>query len=256
MNRIIILLVMWLTVSFAQEIDHSLFAEVMQKYNLNGNLNYKELTKENKLTEYLNLLSNTNPDKLPSDNSKIAFWINVYNAFTIKAIVDNYPVESINDLHSGGRILGYLLSTTVWDDEFINISGKEYSLNDIEHEILRKEFKEPRIHFAIVCASISCPQLRNESYVANKLDKQLEEQAIQFFNDSTKNKFDSINKIAQLSKILDWFEEDFGENDEEVLLFVSEFLGSEVNTDLKQNSNDWSIEYLEYNWGLNEQKIN
>jgi hypothetical protein len=226
----------------------------MTKYNFDGNVDYKGLTTETKLDDYLNLLSRVNPEKLVNAQEKMAFWINAYNAFTIKAIVDNYPVESINDLHSGGRIIGHILSITVWDDDFIKINNKEYSLNDVEHKILRKEFKEPRIHFAIVCASISCPQLRYEAYSADKLEEQLQDQTIQFFTDTAKNTIDERNKVAYLSKILDWFEEDFGENDKEVLMFVSKYLNSKLGSKINQNIDDWSIEYLDYDWGLNEHK--
>jgi hypothetical protein len=230
--------------------------ELMLRYNYDGNLDYKGLTTEPKLEEYLKILSNTEPEKLTSDNEKMAFWINVYNAFTIKVIVDNYPVESINDLHTGGRILGHILSTTVWDDEFIPIKGKMYSLNQVEHEILRKDFKEPRIHFAIVCASISCPVLRKEAFLAEKLDSQLEEQTFQFFNDITKNKFDQDNKVVYISKILDWFSEDFGNNDEEILIYISNYIDKKIGEDIKKNVDDWSVEYMNYDWGLNEHKLN
>ena len=252
MKKTIFITLIFTFLSFAQQVDHSIFTDIMTKYNFNGNLDYKGLTKEIKLNEYLDLLSKSNPETLKSDSEKIAFWINVYNAFTIKAIVDNYPVESINDLHSGGRIIGHIFSTTVWDDDFIIINNKEYSLNYVEHKILRKEFIEPRIHFAIVCASISCPHLRHEAFVSDKLEKQLMDQAKQFFNDETRNKFDVKNKIAYLSKILDWFDEDFGENDEEVLKFVSKYLNTKLSAQIIQNIDDWSIEYLDYDWGLNE----
>lgn len=254
MNKAIIITLVLTFVSFAQKVDHSILTNLMTKYNFNGNLDYGGLIKEVKLNEYLNLLSNVNPSILENDQEKMAFWINVYNAFTIKAIVDNYPIESINDLHSGGRIIGHIFSTTVWDDDFIEINNKEYSLNDVEHKILRKEFKEPRIHFAIVCASISCPQLRHEAYFADKLEDQLQDQAIKFFTDKTKNKFDEKNKIAYLSKILDWFDEDFGGKDEEVLMFVSKYINSKLSSKIIKDIDNWSIEYLDYDWGLNEHK--
>ena len=256
MIKIIALMLFMVAANFAQTVDHSIFTSLMKKYNFNGNLDYKGLTKENKLTEYLTILSKTDPEALENDNEKIAFWINVYNAYTIKAIVDNYPVQSINDLHTGGRIIGHIFSTTIWDDDFIKINKKEYSLNDVEHKILRKKFVEPRIHFAIVCASISCPQLRNEAYVGNRLKFQLEQQSLSFFNDSTKNKYDVKNRIAYLSKILDWFEEDFGDDDKEVLEFVSKYVNEELSSEIKENIEEWSIQYLDYNWDLNEHKIN
>ena len=255
MKKLLAIWIILFGISSAQNsVDHSVFTEILQKYSFNGLLDYDGLTKEKKLDFYLDKLSNVNPDDLISDSEKIAFWINVYNAFTIKVIVNNYPVESINDLHTGGRILGHIFSTTIWDDDFININEKELSLNDVEHEILRKDFKEPRIHFGIVCASISCPNIRNEAFTSERLNFQLEQEAIKFFNDDTKNKFDRNNQEAYLSKILDWFSEDFGENDEEILLYVAKFLDEDLASDIIQNVGDWSVDYLDYDWGLNEHK--
>ncbi len=141
--------------------DHQLFTDILQKYVLNGLVDYKNLKNDNRLDKYLSQLSNTDPDKLKG-NEKLAFWINAYNAFTLQIVIENYPIESITDLNTGGKIIAYLLGDTVWDKEFITINNKKYSLNDIEHKILRK-MNEPRIHFAIVCASISCPELLNEA---------------------------------------------------------------------------------------------
>lgn len=238
----------------AQKFDHSLFDEILHEYNHNGLVDYKNLKNDSRLNEYLESVANANPENLNTAEEEIAFWINIYNSYTIKAIVDNYPIESINDLHTGGRILGHILSTTVWDDDFVIVNGKEYSLNDVEHKILRKKFKEPRIHFAIVCASISCPKLRSEVFVASKLNDQLNSQAIQFFNDKTRNTFDVTNKVAHLSKILDWFSEDFGDTDEKVLEFVSNYLDEDIKKEIKKNVKDWTIEYLDYDWGLNDYK--
>ena len=256
MKNVVLFFLLFSSYIYSQKVDHSLMTELMLKYNFNGNLDYEGLTTEPKLDDYLQILSKTEPEKLSSDDEKMAFWINVYNAFTIKAIVDNYPVESINDLHTGGRILGHILSTTVWDDEFIPIKDEMYSLNQVEHEILRKDFEEPRIHFAIVCASISCPVLRKEAFIPERLDSQLEEQTIGFFNDQTKNKFDSDKKITYISKILDWFSEDFGNDDEEILFYVSNYIDKKIGEDIRNNVDDWSIDYMDYDWGLNEYKTN
>lgn len=254
MKTIILVLLFISTLGFAQEIDHTVFTKILKEVNINGMVNYKELKTSNRLDGYIKILKSTDPNKLVSDHSKMAFWINVYNAFTIKAVVDNYPIESINDLHKGGRILGHILSTTVWDNDFININGHEYSLNDVEHEILRKQFKDRRIHFAIVCASISCPKLRNEAYEAAKLEEQLEDQARQFFRDETKNKFDSENKVAYLSKILDWFSGDFGNDEEEILVFISKYIDKDLRESIINNNGKWEVEYLDYDWGLNDFK--
>lgn len=232
--------------------QHSLFTDILNKHVKNGLVNYKELKKDKRLDAYLKQLTNTVPEKL-GRNEKLAFWINAYNAFTLQVIVENYPIESINELHTGGRIIGHILGKTVWDKEFVTINNKKYSLNDIEHKILRK-MDEPRIHFAIVCASISCPALRNEAFEAEKIEQQLQEEAIKFLNDKARNDFDVTRKTASLSKIFDWFEEDFGSNDEEVLTYTAQFLDVDVAKNIKSNLTKWEIVYKDYNWDLNEIK--
>lgn len=141
----------------------------------------------------------------------------------------------------------------MWDKEFVTINNKKYSLNDIEHKILRK-MNEPRIHFAIVCASISCPELRNEAFEAEKLETQLEEQAIKFINDPSRNKFDLEKREAKISEIFNWFEEDFGDSEEEVLMFVADYLADDIASDIKNNISKWDVSYMDYDWGLNEYK--
>ncbi|MCF8260082.1 MAG: DUF547 domain-containing protein [Melioribacteraceae bacterium] len=252
-NRLIIFfLFLILSTNFAQ--DHSIFTTVLQKYVEDGWVNYEELKKDSEFKNYLEILHKTDPSKLNADEVKLAFWINAYNAFTLEIILEFYPVESINDLHSGGLYLGTVLGTTVWDKDLFEINGKMISLNYIEHEILRKDFEEPRIHFAIVCASIGCPQLRNEAFESDKIYKQLEEQSIQFVNDKTKNLFDLQNREAKISKIFDWFEEDFGENDEQVLIYLANFLPKEVAEDIKMNADKWDLGYTDYDWNLNDIK--
>lgn len=232
--------------------NHQLFTEILNQYVKNGLVDYKNLKNDSRLGKYLNQLSNTDLEKL-TRNEKLAFWINAYNAFTLQVIVENYPVESITDLSTGGKIIGYLLGKTIWDKAFISINKTKYSLGDIEHKILRK-MSEPRIHFAIVCASISCPPLRNEAFEADKIEKQLNDQAIQFVNDPARNYFDIKKKKAYLSKILSWFAEDFGSSDENVLKFVSYYLPENISKKITGDLSNWNISYKEYNWNINEQK--
>lgn len=224
---------------------HNIFTDILQKYVTDGLVNYKALAQNQDFETYLNQLSNTDPSTF-SEKKELAFWINTYNAFTIKAILDSYPVKSINDIKFGEK--------SVWDENFIPINKKKYSLNEIEHKILRAKFKEPRIHFAIVCASISCPELRNEAYEADKLDEQLQEQTVKFLRDKKRNSFDLKNKKADISKIFEWFGEDFGKSDKDILMYISNFLPDDVRNDIKQNINEWTISYKKYDWNLNEKK--
>ncbi len=237
----------------AQE-NHRLFTEILKSYVNNGLVNYTALKTDKRLNEYVDFLYGTNPDTISNKKDKLAFWINAYNAFTLKVIADHYPIESINELHSGGRILSHVLGTTVWHKDIFKINGKPVSLNNIEHDIIRKKFKEPRIHFALVCAAVSCPPLRSEAYEGYKLDDQLDDQARKFFNDKTKNIFDRKKHLAKLSKIMDWYESDFGNSDEDVLKFIAKYLPDEIAKNIKQQPGEWEIDYLDYDWALNDSK--
>jgi hypothetical protein len=228
------------------------FTDVLKKYVKNGLVDYKNLKGDKKFDNYLSQLSNTNPDKFNREE-KLAFWINVYNAFTLQVVAANYPIKSIMDLNTGGKLIAYLLGKTVWDKEFITINNKKYSLNDIEHKILRK-MSEPRIHFAIVCASISCPELLNEAFESSSLEKQLEKQTRKFLNDKSRNNFDLKNRRANISEIFNWFDEDFGDSDENVLKFISKFIPENISQDINSNISKWEISYNDYNWNLNEIK--
>ncbi len=253
--KLILILIFSLTASITNaKKKHELFTAILQQYVHNGLVNYSALKTDKQLNEYVEMLNNINPDTIADKNDRLAFWINAYNAFTLKVITDNYPVKSINELHTGGRILGHVLGTTVWHKEIFKVNGKSISLNNIEHDIIRKKFKEPRIHFALVCGALSCPPLRNEAYEGAELERQLDDQAKLFFNDSTKNKFNLKTRTAELSKIMDWYESDFGNSDEEILMFISPYLPEEIARDIKENAEKWEIDYLDYDWGLNEEK--
>lgn len=223
-------------------INHEEWSTLLAKYvDKQGNVDYQAFQEEEqKLNQYLDLLSQNPPGADQSQNQQLTYWINAYNAFTVKLILNHYPLKGIKTISNGLPMMG-----SPWDIKFFKIGGVDFDLNTIEHEILRKKFKEPRIHFAINCASFSCPKLRTEAYTAEKLDKQLEEQSRDFLNDPTKNKINT--EEAYLSKIFNWFESDF-----EAVGGVEKF----VQKYHDQFQPDVDIEYLEYNWDLNEQKTN
>ncbi|MTI23372.1 DUF547 domain-containing protein [Fulvivirga kasyanovii] len=206
-----------------------------------GWVNYEGFMRDQeKLEEYLKLLSNNAPDKdLWSREEQLAYWINAYNAFTVKLIIDNYPLESIRDLDP---VLSIPAINTVWHRKFFEIGGKKTSLDEIEHEILRKEFAEPRIHFAINCASYSCPPLRSEAYKADIVDQQLNEQAILFINDPLRNQI-SHDRVV-LSRIFKWFKSDFTRD-----VSLVEYLNRYSRIYIADTAD---LEYLPYNWQLNE----
>jgi len=191
--------------SESKPVTHEDFTVLLKKHvNLDGMVDYKGLIADSlALNDYLNKLEKGHPnDKYWSDAEQQAYWINAYNAYTLQIVMRNYPVVSIKDI--AGSIP---FTNTVWDEKFINIEGQVYDLNNIEHGILRKQFVEPRVHFALVCASYSCPPLRTEAYEASTLDSQLVDQADLFINDGDRNMISE--KSAKVSKIFSWFSGDF-----------------------------------------------
>ncbi len=190
------------------------------------------------LNAYLSSLSKCLPSATWSRKERLAYWINAYNAFTIKLIIDHYPVKSIKDI---GSKLVVPFVNSVWDAKFFSIGGVQMSLNQIEHSILRKQFDEPRIHFAIVCASISCPSLMNSAYTASDLEGQLQRQALAFIQDSTKNRV-SLNRL-ELSSIFKWFKSDFTKHGS-LKQFVAKYAVEPIAPRAK-------VDFLEYNWELN-----
>ena len=222
--------------------SHKAWNELLKaNVSADGTVNYKGFIKEKaKLEAYLKSLSENAPDrKTWSKNEQLAYWINAYNGFTVKLIVDNYPVESIKDL---GPALKIPLIKDVWHYKFFKIGGQESSLDEIEHSILRKEFEEPKIHFAINCASVSCPPLLNEAFEAETINAQLDKVAKGFINDSSRNKISA--EAVQVSSIFSWFKGDFTKNGD-----LIDFLNKYSKTKIKSNA---KISFLDYDWNLNE----
>ncbi len=218
---------------------HDNWTNLLKKYvTESGQVNYKGFAQDSVLFQaYLDELTQHPPGTNWSDKEKIAYWINAYNAFTVKLIVDNYPLKSIKDIGDGLPMI-----SSPWDIKFFKIGKADFDLNTIEHEILRKEFIEPRIHFAINCASFSCPKLRNEAFTAVAMETQLEDQAMQFINNPDKNSI--LENELKLSKIFDWFKSDFTK-DKPLISFLKPYLKIEL-------SNNPEIKYLDYDWSLNE----
>nr|WP_099564595.1 DUF547 domain-containing protein [Gaetbulibacter sp. 4G1] len=213
---------------------HQLWDELLSKHiSDKGNVNYKSFKNEHKkLLDYINVLNLTfssDDFRTFSKEDKLAYWINAYNAMTIDLILRNYPIKSIKDIDKP------------WDKRFWKLGEKWYNLNDIEHQILRK-MDEPRIHFAIVCASISCPKLLNEAYNALNLNEQLTNVTKEFLSDTSKNNI-SENKI-ELSKIFQWFTKDFKQNGS-LIDFLNQYSNIKISAKAKKS-------FKTYNWNLND----
>jgi hypothetical protein len=228
---------------------HALFSQLLGEHVEAGRVDYTALCRDPRLATYCARLSTIDPDTIDHEKARLAFWIDAYNALTLKVICDNYPVKSINDLSRGGDA-GTVQG--IWDRALFVVGGKKLSLNRIEHEIIRPRFNDPRIHFALVCAARSCAPLRSEAYEGASVDGQLDDQGRAFFSDATKNRFDVKKKVAYLSRILEWYASDFGDGSEQVLLAIVRFLPAEVAADIRSRPGAWRIEYVEYDWSLND----
>lgn len=199
-----------------------------------GFVDYKSLKQnEGTLDTYISYLEKTSPAKDWSANKEKAFWINVYNAYTLKIILDNYPLKSITNISNKGK--------TAWKTPFVKVGGKTYTLDHVEHEILRKKFKDPRIHVGVNCASGSCPKLGNMAFTEENIDSSLEKLMKEFINDPTRNKL--TKKKVEISEIFNWFKGDFTA-DGSVIDYINKYAETPVNKKAK-------IKYLTYDWSLN-----
>ncbi|MDV6033824.1 MAG: DUF547 domain-containing protein [Phycisphaera sp. RhM] len=233
-------------------IDHSSWNKLLAKYvDSDGRVDYKRWhasgPDQTSLDDYLKHLSTASitADEKTTRAHRLAFWINAYNALTIKGILREYPTTSIRN-HTP-KLWGY----HIWHDLKLHVGHQPFSLDDIEHQVLRK-MGEPRIHFAIVCASIGCPRLLSEAYVPERVDEQLTINAKDFFSRSQNFRHDVSGKRFYLSAILNWFGEDFGDGQSEVLRRIASWL-PDSTAQRAALGNAVSIVYLDYNWQLNAQ---
>lgn len=212
------------------EVSHDAWDLLLRKYvTTTGQVDYSGLKQvESKLDAYLQELSNYPPQSTMSRSTQMAYWTNAYNAFTVKLILKNWPVKSIMNLNGG----------KAWDVKWIELGGQKYSLNQIEHDILRKDFPDPRIHFAVNCAAQSCPPLWNRAWTENNLESSLEKQAKTFINNEKYNQI-SADKI-KLSKIFDWYKSDFGD--------LRKYVDRYSDVDISEKA---KVRFNEYDWSLN-----
>ena len=232
--------------------SHALLTAVLAAHVKDGLVDYAALKTDARLARYLDQLALTEPATLASDQERLALWLNAYNAYTLQLILDREPAKSITEIGTGGIVLGSLLKTSAWDIRFATVGGKKYTLNEIEHEIIRRQFKDTRAHFALNCASGSCPILRTEAYEAGQLDAQLDEQGRLFLRDSTRNRFDVTSKTAHLSSLFKWYGKDFGDDDRAALLAAAKFASPEIRTAIEADPAAWTVKFLAYDWSLND----
>ncbi len=211
--------------------SHTAWDALLRKHvSSSGKVNYKGFkADQTALDAYTKLLANNPIQDSWSRNKKMAYWINAYNAFTVKMIVDNYPIASITKLDGGKP----------WDKKWIKLGDKTYSLNNIENDILRPQYKDARIHFAVNCAAKSCPPLLNRAWTADNLEANFEKQAKAFINNSSFNQIDA--KSVSISKIFEWYAGDF----DNIIEYLNQYSSTPINAKAK-------VKYLEYDWDLNQ----
>lgn len=225
-------------------VDHSLFTQVLADHVKDGAVDYRAIKTDERFARYIALLQNADPAAL-SGEEKLAFWVNAYNAFTIQYVLKKYPLKSLMNK------LSYATGGGTFKTKFITVNGVKYSLNDIENDIIRP-MGDPRIHFALVCGAKSCPPLRPEAYVAGRLSEQFDDQGRIFMSQPGKNRFDFEKNEIYISKIFDWFKDDFRKNGKTEIDFISQYLPPEQAQKLLARAATIKIKHTDYDWDLNE----
>ena len=284
------------TTAATQPLDHSQWDEILMKYTSGGLVEYSTLKNDSsELDAYLAMLTRNSASDYESwsREERMAFWINAYNAVTIHGILLNYPIQP------GGFFARRRFPQSsirqikdFWDTEFIELAGRSVTLDEIEHEELRGEFKDPRIHFSIVCASAGCPVLSGSAYTAERLNEQLSRDAIRFIADPGKVRLDRENNVLYVSEIFKWYREDFhqwersawesfaaddqkpadatagssvkapvlpawlkryGKNIRGFVKFIVDYAPSDISEYIVDRSPE--LKYIEYDWTLNEKFV-
>ena len=227
------------------DFNHSKFDALLKEHVSDGRVDYGALKNDKRLNNYLSSIATADSSELETQNQNVAFWTNVYNAYTLKLIADHFPIDSIMDIKVKGH-------PSPWDVPFATVANKNYTLNQIENEVIRPNWPDPRIHYALVCAANSCPQLRSEAYVAEDLDKQLDEQGRWFL--THRNSFDHKARTATLSKVYEWYSVDFGNSPQDTLRTIATHAEPSIRQELTQNSKAWKVSFSEWDWALNVKK--
>jgi uncharacterized protein DUF547 len=232
------LVVFSVSIPDAKAFDHSSFDPILKEAVENGAVDYGKVKRRyGDLQAYLRKLEKANPGEM-SRNENLAFYVNAYNAHCINGVLSRGEIDSVKD------VLLFFKRT-----RFV-LGGKEMSLDSLEHKVLRP-MGEPRIHFAIVCSSLSCPRLASRAYRGATLEEDLTRQAEAFFRDPTKNRLDREAGVFHLSKILKWFKKDFTQKAPSVLAYVEPFLSEADRAYLRKSQGKIKVKFLDYDWGLN-----
>ena len=250
-NTIIVFASILIVIGLSQPVsasgfDHSKFDQVLKTYvNDQGLVNYNGIAGDQAFKAYMEELKSANLDSMSRDG-QLAFWINAYNAVTIDKVIKWKPKNSVRET----LIPGVWTSTKFFTTREHTVAGKNLSQDDIEHEILRKQFKEPRIHFVIVCASSSCPPLPRFAFTEENVQTKLEEETRKYINSDRGTRIDFAENTFFISKLFDWFSGDFESKSGSVLDFIKPYLEEKTLAFLERGPQN---SYLDYDWSLNAQ---
>lgn len=216
----------------------TLWDKVLKRHVEDGLVNYKALAKDKDFRTYLGWLKSANPDSLSAKEARLAFWVNAYNALAIAGVLENFPIGKVTN------VPGF------FNKKKHAVAGGEYTLDEIEKQIIFKKFDNPKIHFVLVCAAMSCPKLPSEAYTEANIFQKMDEVTKAFLNNPEKNRLDKKKKIFFVSKIFSWYEKDFvsGPN-KTVLDFIKPYLSRDKQKFLSENRVE--VKFLEYDWSLN-----
>jgi hypothetical protein len=229
--------------------DHAAFDALLRAHVRDGRVDYDAFKAAPSFRAYLDALDRADAAAPGEDErERLAYWINVYNAYTIELIVRHGERESIRNIN---KTLGLVAGKGPWKEPLVRAGGRRLSLDDVEHEIIRKQFREPRIHFALVCAAVSCPPLRGEAYTGARLDAQLDEQTRLFLlRTPASNRVDVAARKVHVSPIFDWYRQDFGGSDAAIGRFVAQYYAAGPERDLLLGG-AFKLETTPYDWSLN-----
>jgi hypothetical protein len=216
---------------------HSLLDGVLARSVRDGYVNYPEIARNARFYKYIDAIAEFDVDTLDSDQARLVFWINAYNALAIKSVV-----EGITPINAIGRLKFFRTTEH-------RVAGRNLDLRSIERDIVLK-LQEPRAHFALVPASYSGPPLRSEAYSVEKLEQQLNDNVRVFINDNRKNRFSGAARKAKISEIFEWYRDDFGKSDQAILDFMAKYVADESKAKELQ-SGRFKVTFMEYDWSIN-----
>ena len=232
----------------ASGVDHAIWDYLLKSYVANGLVDYQGIQKDYLFREYIRELGNANPDALKTQEEKLALACNAYNAFVINGVVTHKIKDTV--IPDPDTLCFFDLKEHIF-------AGKTISLNELEHEMIRPTFKEPRIHVALVCAAKSCPSIRPEAYIGSRLDQQLQDQSIQFANNKTYVEYNKESGELLLSSILNWYGDDWNEKypNGGYLRWIAELTKDEAIKSACQDAitGKASVKFKPYDWALNSQ---